>query len=649
MLFDVVIVFVVKLGGHPLIPVTFWYCSTTMNLPASLAVVRGYYSRSYPESAKIRIGSPRRRPRSSYKSVHLHNSNRIYWKVANGNTTKKPLTFSDFRDTDSLELIRLAKDTWSDVNEVVKEDNYDGKRRITIHGRLHAHMSVLVRNVQVEIIADTLQQHEVWLARIRVRITPWKLLQQEMQDIVNRGASCGMEEIEKGVGGLFSADIAAIPCSSTTDKVEGKWIDNLSGLHKKMEKLAVVDELIVHGTAEVETGATLANLLASPTQIAETAEFVADVTKSVTAVSTVFHLISLGAQGVSMCAEARRGRRVLPVALGQIVILLRYVLESLTEIVRPSQIVDEIDKDFVFNVLRRTLYTIELAEAQLLRGWGGQIVKSSSVQEVEQRIEELEPLVVIARNTSRGSVLGLKVKQLEKEREACGGGLHHVRPSTSAFFAGRTKELDILKCMLEKWGSAVVTQYGGVGKKALMAAFADRAEKEELVPEGVFWVKVDGGESDVVGSLAVLAEKLTRRSMGEEERRNANLVIAELKQALHQREGRWLLCLDNPDNSEVCGVLNEVCGIAGPQQDNGWIVVTSRQGQPRVCSRMKSDQELVLEPLCKEEAMVALWRQSQLVETSEQDDEEVTTRIKELEGEDRVEYCALKELCDDDG
>ena len=46
MLFDVVIFFVVKLGGHTLIPVTFWYCSTTMNLPASLPVVRGYYSQS---------------------------------------------------------------------------------------------------------------------------------------------------------------------------------------------------------------------------------------------------------------------------------------------------------------------------------------------------------------------------------------------------------------------------------------------------------------------------------------------------------------------------------------------------------------------------------------------------------------------------
>ncbi len=204
-------------------------------------------------------------------------------------------------------------------------------------------------------------------------------------------------------------------------------------------------------------------------------------------------------------------------------------------------------------------------------------------------------------------MLHRKVEQLEKEREVCSSRLHHVRPSTSAFFGGRTRDLGILKRLLEKWGSAVVTQYGGVGKTALMAAFADRAEKEALVPGEVFWVTVGGGESDVVVSLVGFREKLTRRTMGEEERRNANLVVAELKQALRQKPGRWLLCLYNADNSEVSGVINEICEISIPQQDNGWVVVTSRQGQPRVCSRMKRDQELILEPLCEKDAMVALW------------------------------------------
>ncbi len=111
----------------------------------------------------------------------------------------------------------------------------------------------------------------------------------------------------------------------------------------------------------------------------------------------------------------------------------------------------------------------------------------------------------------------------------------------------------------------------------------------------------------------------------------------------------WLLCLGYADNSKIASVLNEVYGIARPQPDNGWVLVTSRQGQPRVCSRMTSDQELVLEPLCEEDARVESWRQSKLVKTSEQGDEEVTKKIKELEGEGKVEYCSLTELCSDKG
>ncbi len=82
--------------------------------------------------------------------------------------------------------------------------------------------------------------------------------------------------------------------------------------------------------------------------------------------------------------------------------------------------------------------------------------------------------------------------------------------------------MDILKSKLNKWGSMVITQYGGVGKPELMIAFADRAEKDKLVSGGVFWVTVDGGENDVVESLAELVEKLAKKKIGEKERRNAN-------------------------------------------------------------------------------------------------------------------------------
>ncbi len=259
-----------------------------------------------------------------------------------------------------------------------------------------------------------------------------------------------------------------------------------------------------------------------------------------------------------------------------------------------------------------------------------------------------ENTVWIADNTSRICAVDNKVNQLEKEREIWSHGPHHERPSVSAFFSGRKKQLKTLEDILKMRGSAVITQYGGVGKTELMVTFADRAEREELVPGGVFWVTVDGDVRDVVGSLGELAEKLICRKMSEDERRNANLVIAALKPGLSGRQGRWLLCLDNADDSKVSGILNEVCGIAEPLRGNGWAVVTSRQGQPHTWQRMKSEQRLVLEPLRSEDAMVALWRQIRKIESGDADDDAVMTEIKELEVGDEAEYYALKKLCGDE-
>ncbi len=277
-------------------------------------------------------------------------------------------------------------------------------------------------------------------------------------------------------------------------------------------------------------------------------------------------------------------------------------------------------------------------------------MNAEDVKEVERKIEELESLVVTASNTSRICAVDEKVNLLQEGRENSNNGRHHVRPPVSAFFSGRKKELKTLKDMLEKQGSAVVTQYGGVGKTELMVAFADQAEQDQHEPGGVFWLTVDGNLRDVIGSLARLAEKLTRRKMSEEERRNANLVIAELKQGLDERQGRWLLCLDNADDSRVSGILNEVCGIAVPSRGNGWIVVTSRQGQPHIWDRMKSEQKLTLEPLCAEDAMVALWRQIRKIEWNDADDCKVMSEINELKSVHQAEYCVLKKLRgDDDG
>ncbi len=219
-----------------------------------------------------------------------------------------------------------------------------------------------------------------------------------------------------------------------------------------------------------------------------------------------------------------------------------------------------------------------------------------------------------------------------------------MRPALSLYFSGRSRELDRLLDILEKWGSAVITQNAKVGKTQLMIALAERAERNKAVPGGVFWVTVDGDEKNVIESLARLAEKLARREIGREERRNPKLVVALLKTGL-ERGGRSLLCLDNANDSTANGILNEVCGIGRTKQGNVWVVVTSRQGQPHIRSLMKSNQILVLRPLNMKDSMVALYRKVEMYEIRYADDDEVKSEITEMERDNTEDYRTLKELC----
>ena len=71
-------------------------------------------------------------------------------------------------------------------------------------------------------------------------------------------------------------------------------------------------------------------------------------------------------------------------------ILLHYVSESLAEVMKPSRSTADLDKEFLFKVLKQTMCTMEIAETQLLRGRGSQILNADDVKEVERKIQELE-------------------------------------------------------------------------------------------------------------------------------------------------------------------------------------------------------------------------------------------------------------------
>ncbi len=129
-----------------------------------------------------------------------------------------------------------------------------------------------------------------------------------------------------------------------------------------------------------------------------------------------------------MCAEAYRGQKVLPVSFNRIIVLLRYVIESLTKIMELSLDTEKLDKDFLFSVLKQTVSTMDIAERQQLCGYCCQIVRAARVKEVERNIEDLYPLVMIAKNISKICVLSRNEKQSEKEQNVFGDGPHHVPP-----------------------------------------------------------------------------------------------------------------------------------------------------------------------------------------------------------------------------
>ncbi len=103
-------------------------------------------------------------------------------------------------------------------------------------------------------------------------------------------------------------------------------------------------------------------------------------------------------------------------------------------------------------------------------------MNAEDVKKVERKVEELRHMAVtpdntsriadnslrIADNTLRIRAVDEKVNQLDEGREIYSDRPHYVRPSVSAFFSERKKELKTLEQKLKKWGSAVIAQYGGM-------------------------------------------------------------------------------------------------------------------------------------------------------------------------------------------
>ncbi len=118
--------------------------------------------------------------------------------------------------------------------------------------------------------------------------------------------------------------------------------------------------------------------------------------------------------------------------------------------------------------------------------------------------------------------------------------------------------------ILERHGSAAITQYGGAGKTQLMVSFAECARQQRLVPGGIFWVIADGNKEKVLSSFVKFVQSLGQLALPEEDKSCTRAVVCSLRRALGKVEGRWVLCVDNADRADSAEILGEVAKLAGP-------------------------------------------------------------------------------------
>lgn len=175
-----------------------------------------------------------------------------------------------------------------------------------------------------------------------------------------------------------------------------------------------------------------------------------------------------------------------------------------------------------------------------------------------------------------------------------------------------------------------------------MVAFTNYAENESLVPGGAFWITADGKEEQALRYISPFVEQLGGCKIRGEDRTNASFVIAVLKNKLDTLKGRWMLCVDNADDSDSRGVLTEICRLADPSE--GWVVVTSRLGTPTLWASMNFEQKLTLKPRSVEMGGFMLWRWKNVKTNTMMTDEKVIAKIESLKQSNFQENKALNSL-----
>lgn len=86
------------------------------------------------------------------------------------------------------------------------------------------------------------------------------------------------------------------------------------------------------------------------------------------------------------------------------------------------------------------------------------------------------------------------------------------------------------------------------------------------------------------------SEALTETVFGEKDRYNFRAFMSVLRRKLSTLSGNWLLCIGNADQPSVTSILDEMANLGS--SENGWALVTSRQGGKTLWNGMCLSQKL---------------------------------------------------------
>lgn len=338
-----------------------------------------------------------------------------------------------------------------------------------------------------------------------------------------------------------------------------------------------------------------------------------------------------------MGKEAGRCSRLMPALHKKVQDLLNHTSQCLISFLHPSVHVPPLLITSLLRTQQKSIDFMTGVEDYMMQSKVSQFFNSSDVKKLENLMEELEQRVSMI--VSIGEVAKLQSTEIYVILPPI-----YERSSVTPYFTGREEEMSTLENTLDKYNSAAIMQYGGIGKTQLMTAFAEKAEKKSWISGGSYWTQAHGDKNKLLSALVRFASSLTGIRLVGEEKRDFDLVISMLKRKLRSSKEKWFLCIDNADDPTTNSVIGSLCTLTRTGTSKGWVLVTSRQGCRTMRPGMVSPQKLLLNPLNVTQAMITLFRWKEEYLEFELSEEEVRDRMSKMRIKNRDEFQALQEL-----